>query len=80
MGAMIGLVMGYMLGTRDGEKGYKEVKEAWQVIRTSEEARYVVGQGISMAKNLLSQGSGMLSERLQNGSQGGAFSTLRPTG
>jgi hypothetical protein len=80
MGVVLGFVIGYVMGTRDGETGFEELKEAWHTIRTSDEARNLVNQGMSFAKSLLAQGSGMLSDRLQGNGPGGTISALRPTG
>ena len=81
MGVVIGFVFGYMMGTRDGQEGYEEIKEAWHTIRTSDEAHDLVAQGLSMAKGLLGRGAGIVSERLQaSSSTGGNVRSLRPTG
>jgi hypothetical protein len=79
MGVVLGFIVGYVMGTRDGETGFEELKDAWHTIRTSDEARSIVSQGMSMAKSLLAQGSGILSDRLQGGEQVGGR-VLRPTG
>jgi hypothetical protein len=60
MGVLIGVVVGYALGTRAGEEGWTEFYEAWKVISTSEEVRDLVVGGFSVAKSLLGRGSDML--------------------
>jgi hypothetical protein len=65
MGAMVGFVIGYLVGTRAGEKGRSELLEAWQTIVNSEEVRDLVSGGLSMARDFVQHGSGMLAERLQ---------------
>ena len=65
MGTAIGLVIGYMLGSRAGEDGWKEFRESWKSITASEEVRDVLSGGISMVGDLVQRGSGLLAERLQ---------------
>ena len=81
MGVMIGLVVGYVMGTKSGEDGVQELKEAWATIRSSEEARDMVAGGLSIARSLLGRGSQMLAEHFQaSGSSSAPVSALRPTG
>jgi hypothetical protein len=75
MGVIIGVVVGYALGTRAGEDGWVEFKDAWKVISTSEEARDLVMSGFSISRDLLRRGSELLAGAL-GGSNSGA--TLRP--
>ena len=49
MGTVIGVVVGYALGTRAGEQGWEEFRESWKVISSSEEVRDLVSAGLSMA-------------------------------
>ena len=64
MGAIVGVVIGYVLGTRAGEKGWDELRDAWHTISTSEEVRDMVSGGLAMAGDLLARGRSMLAERL----------------
>ena len=80
MGVMIGFVVGYVLGTRAGDKGAAELKEAWRSIRTSDEARNLVAQGVEMTKGMVQQAPAMLRDRLQAGSSGESSAALRPSG
>jgi hypothetical protein len=64
MGAIVGVFIGYVLGTRAGEKGWEELQEAWHTISTSEEVRDLVSGGFAMAGDLVRRGSAVLSERL----------------
>jgi hypothetical protein len=66
MGAMIGMVIGYVLGTRAGERGFEELKDAWQTITTSEEVKDMVVGGVSLLGDLARQGRDLLAERLQS--------------
>lgn len=65
MGAIVGVVIGYVLGSRSGEKGFEELREAWRTISTSEEVRDMVAGGLSVAGGLVRQGRGLLADRLQ---------------
>ena len=64
MGAVVGFVIGYLYGTRAGEDGLEELWDAWQVIASSDEARDLVAGGISIARDLVTQGRGALADRL----------------
>ena len=75
MGTIIGVVVGYALGTRAGEEGWEEFKEAWKVISTSEEVRDMVGAGLSISRELLSRGGEILVEVLGHSGNG---ASLRP--
>ena len=79
MGVMIGFVVGYVLGTRAGDKGAAELKEAWHAIRTSDEARNLVAQGVEMTKGMVQQAPAMLVDRLQSKPSGETSAALRPS-
>ena len=79
MGVMIGFAVGYVLGTRAGDKGAAELKEAWHAIRTSDEARSLVSQGVEMTKGMVQQAPTMLFERLQSKPSGETSAALRPS-
>jgi hypothetical protein len=59
MGVIIGVVVGYALGTRAGEEGWQEFKEAWKVISTSQEVRDLLG----LARDLVMRGNNVLAPR-----------------
>ncbi len=44
MGTIVGLVIGYALGTRAGENGWVEFRDSLKTITTSEEVRDVAGR------------------------------------
>jgi hypothetical protein len=71
MGAMIGFVIGYVVGTRAGPGGYDELRASWATISSSEELRDMLAGGISVLRDLLQQGRGMLAERLAPEAGGG---------
>jgi hypothetical protein len=74
MGAMVGFVLGYVLGTRAGEGGWEELQESWHTISTSEEVRALLSGSLATAQELLRHGAGVVAERL---SQGGGDPGLR---
>ena len=39
MAAVIAFIVGYVLGTRAGEEGFEELKDAWQTISSSAEVK-----------------------------------------
>ena len=81
MGVIIGVIVGYVMGTKSGDTGLAELKDAWRTIRSSDEAKEIMAGGLSMAAGLLSRGGGMLAERLQNASGSSSpVTALRPTG
>ncbi len=75
MGVIIGVVVGYAFGTRAGEQGWVEFKEAAKVISTSEEFRDLVTMGLSVGRDLVGRGSQMLAGALGASDTG---SQLRP--
>ena len=64
MGAMIGFVLGYALGTRAGEQGWNDLVESWRTISSSDEVRDILVGGLSIARDYLRQGAGMMADRL----------------
>ena len=68
MGTVMGFVLGYLLGTKAGDEGYKELRDAWATISSSEEVRDILAGGLSTLGELLKQGRGVLAERLASGS------------
>jgi hypothetical protein len=65
MGALVGVVIGYVLGTKAGEKGYDELRTAWKTITSSDEVKDLASGGLSLARDLLRRGRGLLADRLQ---------------
>jgi hypothetical protein len=64
MGTIIGFVIGYVLGTRAGQQGFEELKQAWATVSSSEETRELVSGLLSVLADLARQGRAMLAERL----------------
>jgi hypothetical protein len=70
MGTLIGVVVGYALGTRAGEQGWTEFHDAWKVISSSDEVKDLIAGGFSIAKDLLGRGSTFLADALNQSGDG----------
>jgi len=75
MGTIVGVIVGYALGTRAGEQGWEEFRDSWKVISSSEEVRDMVGAGFAVARQLLGRGAEILAGPAGAGEGG---SSLRP--
>jgi hypothetical protein len=53
MGVIIGVIIGYALGTRAGPEGWHELEDAWHTIYTSEEVRDLVSGAADIAGEVL---------------------------
>jgi hypothetical protein len=53
MGVVIGVMVGYALGSRAGADAWPELEEAWKTIVSSEEVRDLVSGGVAIARDLL---------------------------
>ena len=53
MGVILGVVIGYALGSRAGPDAWTELEEAWHTIYTSEEVRDLLAGGLSIARELV---------------------------
>ena len=76
MGAMVGFVLGYILGVKAGADGEKQLRDAWQTITSSEEVKDLLSGGLSMAGDLIRQGRGLLVDRLTPPETGGRLSRV----
>ncbi len=56
MGIVIGVVVGYAMGTRAGEEGWGELVEALRTIGTSEEVHDLIAAGFSLTRDLVGRG------------------------
>ncbi|MDQ1361244.1 MAG: hypothetical protein QOJ44_1621 [Acidimicrobiaceae bacterium] len=70
MGTMIGFVLGYVLGTRAGEQGWNDLLESWRTISSSDEVRDLLVGGLSIARDYVRQGAGMMADRLDRDERG----------
>ncbi len=74
MGVIVGVVVGYVLGTRAGEDGWNELVDAWRVITSSEEVRDLLSGALSTARDVMrDRGQGLA--RVMGGAGSGQ---LRP--
>jgi hypothetical protein len=55
MGVIIGVMVGYALGSRAGSGSWAELEDAWNTITSSEEVRDLVSGGFSMAKDVVTR-------------------------
>jgi hypothetical protein len=53
MGVIIGVLIGYALGSRAGPDAWSELEDAWHTIYTSEEVRDLLSGGLSIARELV---------------------------
>jgi len=53
MGVIIGVVIGYALGSRAGPDAWSEFEDAWHTIYTSEEVRDLAAGALSIARDLV---------------------------
>jgi hypothetical protein len=67
---MIGFVLGYVLGTRAGEQGWNDLLESWRTISSSDEVRDLLVGGLSIARDYVRQGAGMMADRLDRDERG----------
>jgi hypothetical protein len=70
MGTIIGVVIGYALGTHAGPEGWDEFKEAWKVVSTSDEVKDLLSGSFSFGRDVVRRGTEVLS-RAVAGSDGG---------
>lgn len=73
MGVVIGVMVGYVLGARSGDRGWAEIEEAWKVISTSEEVRDLLAGGVSVVRDLLGRGSELLAGALSTSRDGASL-------
>jgi len=60
MAAIVGLIIGYLLGTRAGDKGHEELQESWKTITTSQGFRDMLGGLFALMGEFLNRGRGAL--------------------
>ncbi len=64
MGVVIGVIVGYALGSRAGSDGWSEIEEAWRTICASEEVRDFVAGGLSIARDVIERRAEVIAEIL----------------
>ncbi len=65
MGTMIGVAVGYLIGSRMGTERAAELRDAWTTIKTSEEVRDQFGGGLRLVGGLVQRGMEMLAARVE---------------
>lgn len=71
MGAIVGFILGYALGTQAGERGWSVLLDSWERISSSEEVKTLLTEALGKAPELLRQGAGVLVESLGQSSKKG---------
>jgi hypothetical protein len=56
MGAFIGFVVGYYVGTKEGRDGISRLMDSWSYISKSDEFKNLLATATSMGGGLLKQG------------------------
>ena len=67
MGAIIGFVFGYVLGTKAGATGNDELKAAWKTISSSDEVKDMLTSAFAIGRDISGQGKALLGARLIGG-------------
>lgn len=73
MTTLIAFLVGYLLGTKAGEEGLIELREAVETLRNSEEVKDLVEGGLSVAKDLLRQGVDMFAQQISSHDSAGTM-------
>jgi hypothetical protein len=55
METIIGFVVGYLVGSREGKAGLERLKTSWNTIRTSPEVRKLATDAVSVAGQVMSR-------------------------
>jgi|HubBroStandDraft_2_1064218.scaffolds.fasta_scaffold127988_2 hypothetical protein len=69
MGAVLGFMMGYVLGAKEGPERFEELRKAWETIVNSEEFQGLLNTGTSFFMSAVQNGKASIGETL-----GGLFS------
>ncbi len=73
MGVVIGVVIGYALGSRAGPGAWTEFEEAWKSILSSEQVQDLVSGGWSLARDLMARRAGFPAGAFGGTSDSGPF-------
>lgn len=65
MAAAVGLIIGYLLGIRAGDKGRKEFQESWKTITTSQGFRDMLGGLFALLGEAIRTSRGALVQKIQ---------------
>jgi hypothetical protein len=64
MGVIVGVLIGYVIGSRSGEDAWSELKEAWKTIVSSDEVRDLVAGGLAMVRDIAGRQARILASAL----------------
>jgi hypothetical protein len=64
MGVVIGVLIGYALGSKAGPEAWSELEDAWKTIVESEEVRDLVSGGLAIARDILEKRVDVLASML----------------
>jgi hypothetical protein len=56
MGALLGFMLGYVLGAKEGPARFDELRKAWETIVNSEEFKGMLATGTSMFQSAFEEG------------------------
>jgi len=65
MAAIVGLIIGYLLGIRSGDKGRQEFQESWKTITTSQGFRDMLGGLFALMGEFIQKSRGALAQKIQ---------------
>jgi len=60
MGVVIGVMVGWVMGSRAGAGSWTEIEEAWRSIASSQEVKDLVSGGMSMARDMVTRRADIL--------------------
>ncbi len=66
MGALIGFMFGYVVGTKAGPEGLEELRKAWNVVSRSDEFQGLLAAATAYVQNLLAHGGATLAGQMQS--------------
>ena len=75
MGVIVGVLIGYALGSRAGPDAWTEFEEAWRTIYTSEEVRDLAAGALGIVRELVEKRAEVIAGILGGGAPSGR---LRP--
>lgn len=64
MGAVLGFMIGYVLGAKEGPERFEELRKAWETIVNSEEFQGMLNTGTSLFMSTVQNGKASIGEAL----------------
>jgi len=64
MGALLGFMLGYVLGAKEGPERFDELRKAWETIVNSEEFKGMIATGTSIFQSTFEEGKMSVAETL----------------